>query len=365
MSMFRTALPALLLVTAGLAGCASRSDTGLLTPVRLAAPAEKSRTVLVATTRLPGERPTDFTFGRSHLISYQRVDLSIPPGHREGVTELAAHGPGDPGSQFTAFRNDRISEQDFLGLAGQAARTGDGEVTLFVHGFNTTHEQAVLRIGQIATDAGAQGAAIAFTWPSRGRVLDYLTDRESAIFSRDRLELVLRGLARQPGIRRINVLAHSMGAFLVMETLRQARLRGDGEFGGRLNAVVLAAPDIDIDVFRTQLEVIGRRPRPTVLLISSDDRALGLSRYISGGVERVGVVMTDSPEAQAEIARLGLLVIDLTKVRAADPAAHDKFAFAPRIVSHVGSLIGVHDVGAEGVVHTLDPDANFADRSRR
>jgi esterase/lipase superfamily enzyme len=357
--------PILLCAIAGMAGCASRSDDGQLNPVLPSGPVSKRQAVLVATTRLPGDSPTAFTFGRSHLISYQHVELSIPPNHKAGEIELPWPGPGSTETSFAALRNDRIPEQDFLTLASSKAAAGGGEVTVFVHGFNTTHEQAILRLGQIVVDAGALGAAVAFTWPSRGRVLDYLTDRESATFSRDRLELVLRGLARQPGIKRINVLAHSMGAFLTMETLRQAKLRGDGEFGNKLNAVVLAAPDIDLDVFRTQLEVIGRRLPPTVLIISSDDRALSFSRFLSGGVERVGVVEVESPEAQAEIARLGLLVIDLTKVKAGDTTGHDKFATAPRIISHIGGLLDGRRTLTSGVILNFNPDLTVSREANR
>ena len=44
-----------------------------------------------------------------------------------------------------------------------------------------------------------------------------------------------------------------MGNFLFVETLRQATIRGNGRFGGKLGQVMLAAPDIDIDVFRRQM----------------------------------------------------------------------------------------------------------------
>ena len=34
----------------------------------------------------------------------------------------------------------------------------------------------------------------------------------------------------------------------------QAAIRGDGNFGGKLRNVMLAAPDIDLDVFKTQID---------------------------------------------------------------------------------------------------------------
>ncbi len=340
----------LLSLSAALAACAAMSTSNRLQPVSQPTSEGRSVEILVATSRLRGDTPHTFSYGRSHLINFQSIKLSAGPGKSLGSIG-ASTGDVTSVDVFETVRNEPVSETDFIKRVADAAARGDGEVTLYVHGFNTTHENAVLRLAQIVTDAGTLGAAVMFSWPSRGRVLDYLTDRESAMFSRDRLELVLRQLGRQSKIRRINILAHSMGAFLTMETLRQAKLVGNGEFDGKLNAVVLAAPDIDIDVFRTQLEVIGKRKRPTILLISSDDAALQFSRFLSGDVERVGVVRVDSPEAQAEIARLGLTVIDLTKVRA---DSHTKFVEVPNIIRHIGTLVGDQRVAQPGGVDVVD-----------
>lgn len=357
----KTVLRSVLLLAAALLGssCATTPSSERLRPLGLA-PAQETGTdktveILVATTRLRSDTPYTFSYGRSHVINHQAVALAVrSPGGKapvdaqtEAVTSL---------DDFQAIGNEPITEPDFIRRVADAAARADGEVTLYVHGFNTTHETAILRLAQIVSDAGTLGGAVVFSWPSRGRVLDYLTDRESAMFSRDRLATVLRQLGRQGKIRRINILAHSMGAFLAMETLRQAKLAGDGEFNGKLNAVVLAAPDIDLDVFRTQLEVVGKRKRPTILLISSDDSALQFSRFLAGDVERVGGVRIDSPEAQAEIARLGLIVIDLTKGRA---ESHAKYAAFPGVIRHIGTLVGGDRPAPRGGIGEVDEVGRF------
>lgn len=323
-----------------LSGCASDTFEGQLAPISSAAPGAKSISLFVATTRIRSAQPYSFTVGRSDVLNYQRIDLSLPPSHQSGEVEYPAKTPANPETDIAARTNETLTERGFEAGVSAAAGRGDGEVNIFVHGFNTKYEEAVFRFAQIASDAGAQGAVVLFSWPSRGRIIDYLTDRESATYSRDRLELMLHQVAKQPGVKRINVLAHSMGAFLTMETLRQAKFKGDGEFGGKLNAVVLAAPDIDLDVFRSQLDAIGRRSRPTVILISGDDQALAFSRFLSGDVDRLGLVDTSSPEAKAEIEKRGLTIIDLTDVKADDPTNHAKFAAVPSTVKFIGMLIG-------------------------
>ena len=57
--------------------------------------------------------------------------------------------------------------------------------------------------------------------------------------------------------RRFDLFAHSMGTFLTMETIVQSSLRGNFGSSGRLANVMLAAPDIDIDLFRAQMGQIG------------------------------------------------------------------------------------------------------------
>ncbi|MGO8411564.1 alpha/beta hydrolase, partial [Rhizobium ruizarguesonis] len=74
--------------------------------------------------------------------------------------------------------------------------------------------------------------------------------------SRDALTDLLAALARDSRIGTITVFAHSMGGWLTVEALRQLRLSGQDDVFNRLT-VVLAAPDIDVDVFQAQMQVIG------------------------------------------------------------------------------------------------------------
>ena len=129
-------------------------------------------------------------------------------------------------------------------------------VLVFVHGFNNRFEDAVYGLAQIAHDSGTDAAPILFTWPSRGSIFQYVYDRESTISSRDALEETLRRVANDPGVGEVTVMAHSMGAWLLMETLRQMAIR-DGRVTAKVRNVILAAPDVDVDVFATQWRSIG------------------------------------------------------------------------------------------------------------
>jgi esterase/lipase superfamily enzyme len=162
-------------------------------------------------------------------------------------------------------------------------------VLVYVHGFNTDYDEAAFRVVQVAADGGFRGTHVLFTWPSYRRVLAYGGDREVATASRDALDKLLTDIGRTPGVGRIHILAHSMGAFLTMEALRQVSIAGNGELGGRLGEVILAAPDLDVEVFRQQMARISR-PSRISLFVQSDDRALAVSSTVAWDRQRVGAL---------------------------------------------------------------------------
>ena len=193
---------------------------------------------------------------------------------------------------------------------------------------------------------------VLFSWPSRASLTGYVADRESVTYSRDYLERVLSEIADVPNVRSINLVAHSMGNWLAVETLRQAKLSERSSFLKKLNEVVLLAPDIDVDVFRTQLDAIGKLRHPIIVAISRDDLALATSQRIAGGVSRVGNVLVDNPRAQAAIERYGIDVVDLSQVKSSDYFFHSKFVEAlPELqnIAASGGGAGNRNIGGAGI----------------
>jgi len=327
---------AALSVCLSLAACASNKNPGVLTPVGMTAPDARLLDVHVATTRGLDEATGSFGDKRSRHLAFQSLRLSIPPSHHPGNIEWPSSLPGNPAKEFVTLSNDLLDQSAFLRRI-EAKLPANGEVMVFVHGYNSNHEDAIFRLAQMAHDGGLQPVPIAFTWPSRGSVAGYVTDRESSMAARNRLEELLLLLSKSPRIKGINLFAHSMGGMLTVETLAQAKLRGNGEFGGKLDAVVLASPDIDVDVFLSQFEIIGKRPRPTIILTSKDDKALRISRRIAGDVVRVGAASATDPASKAAIAKYGFTVIDMTGLETDDRTNHTKFASSPKFLQAIGS----------------------------
>lgn len=295
--------------------------------------------IYVATTREASAAPVYFDGERAPKLAFAKLEITVPRSHKPGELELPSSGPGDPAKHFTATNIERL---DLAPIVADVRRdimrrpAGQRDVLVFVHGYNTNFADAVYRFAQIVYDSGFKGVPVLFSWPSRGQLLAYPYDRESAYYSRDFLEANLRGIARDIGPGRMDILAHSMGTILTLETLRQAAIRGDGAFGGKLRDVMLAAPDVDLDVFKTLMHVIRR---PVTVFVSADDRALDFSRRFAGDKTRLGAVSAKDTQTIAELEKLDVRIIDLSEVSSSDSLNHAKFASSPKVVQLIGERL--------------------------
>jgi len=327
----RAAATMLLLV---LAGCA-RPD-GVLIPVTVGDEVGQKVDMLAATTRAPSETPgVVFSGERGDSLAFTNIVVSIPPNREVGSIQWPRQVPADPSREFAVTRVDPL-RRDQVGTWFRGLPQWRRRVLVFVHGFNTPFDAAVFRFAQFVHDTDARLAPVLFTWPSRGRATEYIYDRESTNFSRSDLAYVLDTAAKSPQVDEVIVLAHSMGAWLAMEALRDLALR-NGRVPPKIRNVVLASPDLDIDVFERQMQELGpKRPQMTIF-VSRNDSALGLSRFLAGSVERVGAVDLSQPEYAARLERAnGITVLDLTALQGGDSLNHTKFATQPDIVQLIG-----------------------------
>jgi len=315
------------------AACGSRPELGVLAPVTRAATIGKPVSFLVATTRRRSrDIPGAFDVNRASELNYERYVVSLPPTHKTSEIEFPKPGATpDPATDFVVRAAAAIDEKQFTAEIARRIRdrhAGAQDVMVFVHGYNTNYPEALFRGAQLVGDSAFPGVPVMFVWPSLGTLTGYLADRESVTYSRDYLEQALNQIARVPGVRSINIVAHSMGNWLAVETLRQAKIRGTSPFLPKLGEVYLMSPDIDVQVFRTQLDAIGPLRRQITVVLAKDDIALAASQRLAGGIPRLGNFLISNPRAQAEIAEYNLRIIDLSDVKGADSLSHSKFVYA-------------------------------------
>lgn len=332
------AMLALSILTAGLAGCQT-STTGLLTPVAADVAPQQTRSILAVTTRKADpQKGKGFLFGgeRDTQVHFVDLTMSMPPGRIPGTLPVNRSKP-DPAKDITLVRAQEIGYPEFkakIAAAPVALGKPKPRALVFTHGYNTQFDESVVRFAQIVDDTRFQGVPVLFSWPSRGATSGYGYDKDSANYSRDAMQQLLSALAAEPSIGGIDIFAHSMGGWLTMETLRQIAISKDAAILDRIGTVVLAAPDVDFDVFRTQVSQLGPLRGRLKVYVSSDDRALKISRRLFGGKIRTGET-TDIAQFRA----LGVEAHDISGVKGGIGKNHNKaFGDATTIASIGQSL---------------------------
>lgn len=334
-----------------LTGCGSRPETGFLTPVAGAAEATP-HTILVATTRERDARPgTWFNGERAYPLGFARIEVSVPPNHKPGEVEWPSAAPGKAETDFVvrqaAYLEGEKAFVDSLNAQLATRPPGSRKIMLFIHGYNTIFAEGLYRFAQIVHDAKAPAVPVLFTWASRGQLSQYVYDLNSATTARDSLDRTIRLLFASKA-EEVNIVAHSMGNWVTVEALRQIKISGKIPQISKLGALILAAPDIDIDVFKSQMRQFGKPRKPFVIVLSKDDKALRASSFIAGGAERLG-----AESDREELAALGAVVVDMTDVKALDSSNHAKFAqlaaVAPQLRAVLEAGVGTPvDRAAEG-----------------
>jgi esterase/lipase superfamily enzyme len=312
----------------------------VLEPIVLAPENTARVEILVATTRDEAQQVGEMFSGeRGPALNFADIRVSIPPQREVGEVQWPKKLPPDPATDFATVSAERITKEQAVARFRESVADVPGRrVLVFVHGFNNRFEDAVYRFAQIAYDSQADAVPVLFTWPSRGSLLAYGYDRESTNYSRDALEEVLAALARSPEVGEISILAHSMGNWLTLEALRQMAIR-NGRIPAKIENVMMAAPDVDVDVFGEMIARMGE-PRPDfTLFVSQDDRALAVSRKVWGGTARLGAIDPDDEPYRTELSENDIQAIDLTQIDTADSTHHAKFAESPEIVRSIGARL--------------------------
>ncbi len=263
--------------------------------------------VYFATDReLSGDRHPARLFGSGRgQLRYGTCEVSIPRDHRMGELEspslLRLEFRQDPEQHVVLLTADLHEREHYMAELKQAiAASGPRSVLLFVHGYRTTFEDAARRTGQLAYDLAFHGPAVFYSWPSQGKLSGYIVDEANVEWTQADLAAFLTDFLQQTDAEHVYLLAHSMGNRALARATASV-IAAYPELAGRIREVIMAAPDIDADVFRQQLlPALAGITNPLTLYASSEDSALRASKAIHGyaraGESGVGLVVAPGVE---------------------------------------------------------------------
>jgi esterase/lipase superfamily enzyme len=283
-------------------------------------------------------------------LSYGWCGISVPPSHEIGVLER----PSVFRLQFRESLKEHIAIVNvtttswpalIAGLKSELSETERKQCLLFVHGYNVSFEDAARRTGQLKCDLGFTGPTGFFSWPSTGWRIGYPIDENNVEWATPHLYDVLQGLAAELDVQCFHVIAHSMGNRAVTRALMDLKSKSPN-LRSKFREIVLTAPDIDKDVFFTEiLPALQDQSSRLTLYASKSDRALRASRWLHG-YSRAGYA------GRSIVVAPGLDTIDATAV-STDFLGHSYYGASRTILSDLFSLL----------VHGLPPVERFGLRA--
>ena len=346
-----------LMLTAALTACGGRPAPEVLLPVASQTGQAREVTMYAITNRAP-DGPEGLFFGSDRgTLSFNefRVQLNLPAS-----APAPAQADLDLARDFATVERRQYGQSEFRQTLRRQIAARDGSLMMFVHGYNNSYQEALFRLAQLSAAEDSQTVPLLFSWPSAADVRGYVEDRDAAMYTRDNLVQTLIMLTEVQPRGKIDVMAHSLGAWLLLEALRQLRLQGRDDVVSRLQ-VGLAAPDIDLDVFRSQIRTIGKLNPPLTVLVSKDDRALAVSRRISGGRMRLGMVDVSDPAVQKLGRQAGIRLVDLTNMPAHSASRHDRFVAAATLYGAATRRSGLGQTLSAGA-YALDASGRLLSR---
>jgi len=263
----------------------------------------------------------DLRFGQAYVEDGKITDLKCLP-----------NSPGDGSEAMLGQVRDKMR--------------GEGRDTLvMIHGYNTTFEQAIVGAAK-AKEAykSANLNVVMFTWPSDGKwgplnPGEYANDRHDAAasgaaFARGLLKLASFLHKGAPCGQKTFLLAHSMGNFVLSNTLKEIATQAHIGYIPRLFDVIISmAADEDYDAFEKEdkwayLPELGGQ---VVVYINRHDKALLGSDATKGNPDRMGNVGPKSPmNLPAKVS-----IIDVSKLDSIGDLGHGYYDSWPLVVSDV------------------------------
>ena len=245
-------------------------------------------------------------------------------------------GAEDPKSHFTIKEMSVLSREQFIAKARErvnGSRSFKDQAVVFVHGYNNTFDYALYRTAQMAYDLKFDGAAFLYSWPSLGDFSGYGYDRESSMQAEPYLRQYLELVLKETGAKEVSVIAHSMGNLPLLQVLRDVGPTLGPDV--RLNQIIMAAPDIDRNVFENIAADLQKYGRGLTLYASANDRAMQAARRVAGGIPRAGDVPLEGP-----IIIEGIDTIDVTQTSLDYLALnHSIYAEKSALLNDIGLLL--------------------------
>jgi esterase/lipase superfamily enzyme len=283
--------------------------------------------------------------------------VSIPREHRLGEIERPTlrklQFREDPEKHLVLMNISLLDKDPFFSTLARRIQASPGKSSfVFVHGYNVSFADAARRTAQMHYDLGFDGAPIFYSWPSQASTAKYTVDEANIEWAQSNLRAFLQELLAKSASESVYLVAHSMGNRALTTAL--AALAEQPGAAGKIREVILAAPDIDADVFRRDIAPsLKKLGAGVTLYASSADRALIASRTVHGSPRAgdSGILRVVTP---------GVETIDASGIDTSW-LGHSYFAEAQSLIADMLNLVRNHQraEGRTGLIKEVDAAGNY------
>lgn len=331
-------------------------------------------TIYFATNRLllPSDNPDVFgrgfsqdglanlRFGRAEVtgVDLNNIEVYVEPEN------LSA----DPAEQ-------RLGSLAVFEQIQQEMRQEGKDTVVFIHGFNVSFREALRQGAQLQRVLTAYNSldpseplnldVFVFSWPSDASLLFTDPRYENIIaYQNDRIDAAASGLAFGRGflkladfihelnrrdrntercLRRLHLVAHSMGNYVLRFALQEIKRQRVNRVPRLFEQILMMAADEDDDAFDFDYKLLPLPylTRRTSVYFNRGDLALWASDTFKGNAPRLG---TDGPFQPRSVPR-SVYPIDCTDVveAAGNPAEHSYFLENPRVIADMRWVLKNHN----------------------
>jgi esterase/lipase superfamily enzyme len=182
---------------------------------------------------------------------------------------------------------------------------------VFLHGYCVKFADAARRTAQLKADLGFGGPAAFFSWPSLGSIFAYPADEAAIEASEAAIRQFLVDFASKSDASTVHVIAHSMGNRGLLRAMDAIARSAAAASKVRFGQIILAAPDVDRDVFRSLASAYVALSARSTLYVSENDRAIGISarlhRFSRAGIAPPVTIVPGIDTINVSKINLGLL----------------------------------------------------------
>jgi esterase/lipase superfamily enzyme/predicted acylesterase/phospholipase RssA len=238
-----------------------------------------------------------FSSERARTLSIGTADVSVPTAHRVGALEAPPPRGADMSvgylEKYFMVRRVSLDAPSANRFSGQQLQILKEGALVYVHGFNTSFDMALMRTAQLARDLDIKSLPIAFSWPSQGSSTGYIYDRESAGLSRSHLSELFALVRANSPPEKIDVIAQGMGGATLLDAMRDASIQ-PGTKKPLLGQVIFVVPDVSADYFVQTIRVVAPYAERVTVYVAPNDPYLSTAKAASS-----------SPRAGSALAPVG------------------------------------------------------------